>query len=419
MILTTTCNLRLTKKEFVIVDTLSFLSKNLYNFGLYQTRQYFFENEVLLPYVKNYIECKQNENYKILPTCAAQQTLKVVERSMKSFFALKKREEKGVYQETVNLPRYLPKNGRFLLVFPAKEVMCKGSEAIVPLSFQFRKEHNLKRGEFRIPIPKQVNPNQLKELRILPCHGGYKSQWVYEVPDKESLSPENYLAIDLGVTNFATCVESVTGTATIYDGRLIKSINQYYNKKNAELQSIKDKQGIKGITNRQRKLLTDRSNKINDVMNKIVYNIVQTCIEKDIGAVLVGELKGIKQEINHGSRNNQNFVQIPFGKFKSKLTSKCKMNGIEVKLVDESYTSKCDALAGESVEPHDSYSGSRVKRGLFKSGTGKVINADVNGALNILRKVSDESEKIISKGLVFRPVSCQVVKLESKLIKLS
>ena len=97
------------------------------------------------------------------------------------------------------------------------------------------------------------------------------------------------------------------------------------------------------------------------------------------------------------------------------------MNGIEVKLVDESYTSKCDSLSGESVEPHDSYLGSRVKRGLFKSGSGKVINADVNGALNILRKVSDESpvKGIISKGLVFRPVSCQVVKLESKLIKLS
>jgi len=419
MILTTTCNLRLTKKEFVIVDTLSFLSKNLYNFGLYKTRQYFFENEVLLPYVKNYIECKQNENYKTLPACAAQQTLKIVERSMKSFFALKKREERGIYQETANLPRYLPKNGRFLLVFPATEVMCKGSEAIVPLSFQFRKEHNLKRGEFRIPIPKQVNQNQLKELRILPCHGGYKSQWVYEVKDKEPLNAENYLSIDLGVNNFATCVESVTGTATIYDGRLLKSINQYYNKKNAELQSIKDKQGIKRITNQQRKLITDRANKINDILNKVVYNIVQTCIEKDIGTVLIGELKGIKQEINHGSRNNQNFVQIPFARFKSKLTSKCKMNGIEVKLVDESYTSKCDALSGETIESHDSYSGKRVKRGQFKSGTGKVINADVNGALNILRKVSDESEKIISKGLVFRPVSCQVVKLESKQIKLS
>jgi len=156
-----------------------------------------------------------------------------------------------------------------------------------------------------------------------------------------------------------------------------------------------------------------------EILNKVVYNIVQTCIEKDIGTVLIGELKGIKQEINHGSRNNQNFVQIPFARFKSKLTSKCKMNGIEVKLVDESYTSKCDALAGESVEPHDSYSGKRVKRGLFKSGSGKVINADVNGALNILRKVSDESEKIISSGRVYRPVSCQVVKLESKLIKLS
>ena len=419
MILTTTCNLRLTKREFVIVDTLSFLSKNLYNYGLYQTRQYFFANDALLKYNSNYKTCKENENYKLLGSDASQQTLKLAERNLKSFLALKKKQDAGYWQDPISLPRYLPKNGRYVLIYPKEHLKCKGAEAIVPLSFQFRKEHDLKRGEFRIPIPKQVNPNQLKELRILPCHGGYKSQWVYEVPDKESLSPENYLAIDLGVTNFATCVESVTGTATIYDGRLIKSINQYYNKKNAELQSIKDKQGIKGITYQQRKLITDRANKINDIMNKIVYNIVQTCIEKDIGTVLIGELKGIKQEINHGSRNNQNFVQIPFAKFKSKLASKCKMNGIEVKLVDESYTSKCDALAGESVEPHDLYSGKRIKRGLFKSRTGKVINADVNGALNILRKVSDESEKIISSGRVYRPVSCQVIKLGSKQIKLS
>ena len=418
MILTTTCNLRLTKKEFVIVDTLSFLSKNLYNFGLYQTRQYYFENEQVLSFGDNYRICKHNENYKILANCAADQTVKVVERSMKSFSSLKKKQDKGWYQAKVNLPHYLPKNGRFSLIFPAREVMCHGSEAIVPLSVQFRKEHDLKRGEFRIPIPNQVNPNQLKELRILPCHGGYKSQWVYEVKDKASLNPKNYLAIDLGVNNFATCVESVTGTATIYDGRLLKSINQYYNKQNAKLQSIKDKQGIKGTTNRQRKLITDRANRINDILNKVAYNIVQICIEKNIGTVIVGELKGIKQGINHGSKNNQNFVHIPFAKFKSKLTSKCNMNGIEVKLVDESYTSKCDAIVGESVEPHDLYSGKRVKRGLFKSGSGKVINADVNGALNILRKVSDESEKIISKGLVFRPVSCKVVKLESKQIKL-
>lgn len=413
----TTCNvLRLSKEQYKIVDTLSFLSKNMYNYGLYMSRQHFFRNNTVLKFSELWRECKTNENHKILATCTADQTLKIVERSMKSFSSLKKKKDKGWYQAEVNLPHYLPKNGRFALVFPAREVRCHNHEAIVPLSTQFRKEHGLKRGEFRIPIPSHINPNQLIELRILPIHGGkfYKSEWVYEVKEEPALNQDNWLSIDLGINNFATCVDNVTGTPIIYDGKYIKSLNRYYNKEISKYQSIKDKQGIQKVTNKIAKLWLKRDRQINDFMNKTVHSIVEYCKTNDIGNLAVGELKGMKNESNLGRRNNQVICQTPWGKFKSKLEAKCKLAGITFHLVDESYTSQTDALVLNPIGKPES--NNRKKRGLFQSKCGKLINADVNGALNILRKVSSDSlvTEIIGSGRVYRPVSCQVVKLGSK-----
>ena len=407
----TTCNvLRLSKEQYKVVDTLSFLSKNMYNYGLYMSRQHFFRNNTVLKFSELWRECKSNENHKILATCAADQTLKIVERSMKSFSSLKKKKDKGWYQAEVNLPHYLPKNGRFALVFPAREVGCHNHEAIIPLSHEFRKEHNLKRGEFRIPIPSQINPSQLIELRILPIHGGkfYKSEWVYEVKEEPSLNQDNWLSIDLGVNNFATCVDSVTGTAIIYDGKYIKSLNRYYNKEISKYQSIKDKQGIRGVTNKIAKLWLKRSRQIDDFMNKTVHSIIEHCKSHDIGHLVIGEIKGIKQESNLGRQNNQVICQTPWGKFKSKLEAKCKLAGITYHLVDEAYTSQTDALILDPIQKPKS--NNRKKRGLFQSKCGKLINADVNGALNILRKVSSDSvaKQIIGSGRVYRPVSCQM-----------
>ena len=417
----TTCNvLRLSKEQYKIVDTLSFLSKNMYNYGLYISRQHYFNNETLLKFRECREICKDNENYSQLPNDAAQNALQVVERSMKSFISLKKKQDRGYYQAKVNLPHYLPKNGRFALIFPKAHLTCRNGFALLPTSTAFRKEHNLKRGEFKIPIPAHVNPNQLIELRILPVHGGrfYKSEWVYEVKEESSLNQDNWLSIDLGVNNFATCVDSVTGTAIIYDGKYIKSLNRYYNKEISKYQSVKDKQGIRGVTNKIAKLWLKRSRQINDFMNKTVHSIVEYCKTNDIGNLAVGELKGMKNESNLGRRNNQVICQTPWGKFKSKLEAKCKLTGITFHLVDESYTSQTDALALDPIQKPET--NGRKYRGCFISKTGNMINADVNGALNILRKVSNESlvTEIIGSGRVFRPVSCQMVKSGSIQIKL-
>jgi IS605 OrfB family transposase len=245
----------------------------------------------------------------------------------------------------------------------------------------------------------------------------FKIKYCYEEKKQSvDLDYSKYLSIDLGVSNFATFVDT-NGTAEIIDGKYVKSLNQWYNKENARLQSIKDKQKIDKITNKQIRLLSKRANRINELMNRTVNYLVKHCIQNKIGNILIGELKEIKQGINHGKQNNQNFVSIPFGKFKAKLESKCDLYGIKYHLVNESYTSKTDALALDEIIKQPYGDSRRIKRGLYKSITGQLINADINGAINILRKVAGDFpvKEIVSRGLVNRPRRIRIAFETSKL----
>ncbi|MGF1489004.1 MAG: RNA-guided endonuclease TnpB family protein, partial [Prochloraceae cyanobacterium] len=192
--------------------------------------------------------------------------------------------------------------------------------------------------------------------------------------------------------NLATCC-GTNEDSFIIDGKKLKSINQQYNKRNAKLQSIKDIQGIIGTTNQQAKLLDKRKHRIQDYLNKSVRFIVNRCLKTGIGKIVVGYNPGIKQDANMGTRNNQNFVQIPLSTFRFKLENNAKRVGIEYVEIEESYTSKASALDGDEIPKYNPnntqkylFSGKRVKRGLYKTKTGQLINADANGALNILRK---------------------------------
>jgi IS605 OrfB family transposase len=190
------------------------------------------------------------------------------------------------------------------------------------------------------------------------------------------------------------------------DGRKLKSINYYWNKKNAKLQSIKDKQNIKGHTKHQFLLKRKRENRIKDVMRKTAKYILDYCIDNDIGTIVVGHNKGWKQGINIGKKNNQNFVQVPFGYLMSMLESKCQEYGLRYLEIQESHTSKCSAIDNEEIKHHDEYVGERVKRGLFKSKDGILINSDVNGAINIVRKSKVTSMEVtpeMIKGIVAFP----------------
>jgi len=396
-------HIRCNKKTYRILRMLTRLSKNLYNFTLYTIRQYYFNNGKYLPYEQAYHLVKQNENYQLLPSQVAQQTMKVVDRCMKSFFRLLKERKKGNYNRPIHLPRYLSKNGYFVCIFQKDMFKVNGNKIRLSLGRNFAKKFDVRFLEFK--LPPTVVGKKIKEVRVLPrCRGlWFEIEYVYEVePEKVDLDYSNYLAIDLGLDNFATCV-STSGTPFIIEGRGLKSFNRWWNAKKAKLQSIYDKQGIK-MGKKMAWLLRKRKNVVNNFMNQAVNYIAKYCLSNRIGNIVIGELKEIKQNIKLGRKNNQNFQYIPYGLFKQKLKSKCEYYGINYIEVDEAYTSQTCSICG------DVNKNNRKHRGLYVCRKcGFVVNADVNGALNILKKVAPESVRIGGSGGVNPPVRIRVV----------
>ena len=201
------------------------------------------------------------------------------------------------------------------------------------------------------------------------------------------------MSIDIGVNNFSTCYNNLGLKPLIINGKIIKSINQYYNKKKSEIQNQLIKNHNKYTSNRLNNLTLKRNNKINDYLHKSSRFIVNYCRDNDISNIVVGYNKEWKQEINIGKRNNQNFVQIPHQKLIYNINYKGILDGTTLKKNEESYTSKCSALDLEPVMKHENYMGKRKHRGLFVSSNGTKINADLNGTLNILRKASPDKGK--------------------------
>jgi IS605 OrfB family transposase len=236
-------------------------------------------------------------------------------------------------------------------------------------------------------VPPNVKGHKIKEVRILPRVKGtyFEIEFVYEVQEEKSdVDNKKVLAIDTGVSNFATCLDS-SGRSFILDGRSMKSINRLYNKKRSHYYTILNKQGHK--TSKRVQLLGYKNNKrLGEYLNQYVNFIITYCLLQSIGKVVVGEGHLAQDGTSLGDANNQNFVMLPFGKFCWKLQSKCERYGIRFETREESYTSKCDHLADESMKHHDKYLGVRRPRGLFKSSTGIVMNADVHGALGIMLK---------------------------------
>lgn len=364
-------------KRFKDLDKFTHLSKNLYNAGLYAVRQHFFEHGTFLSYVDNCHNFSKENNidYRALPSKVAQQTLKMVEQNFKSFFSLLKLTNKGEYIKKVNIPRYLNKDGRYLTIFTNQAISKK-----------WLKKGYIKLSGLDVLIKtKQRNVNQ---VRIVPKGNHIVVEVLYEVQEK-LLKEDNgrYASIDLGVNNLATISSNVIKPIVI-NGKPLKSINQYYNKEKANLQS-KLKNNEK-TSNRIKSVTFKRNNKINDYLHKSSRYIVNYLVSNNINTLIIGQNKGWKQNINIGRVNNQNFTQIPFSKFIELLSYKCTLEGIRVIITEESYTSKCSFMDNENICRHDVYLGNRVKRGLFRTATNKLINADLNGSLNILRKAIGE-----------------------------
>lgn len=393
----------LTKKEFVALKTLVRLAKNMYNVGLYNIRQHYFETKTYLNYVKNNQSCKNNENYKLLNTDTAQQILMKVDENFKSFFGLLK-----VEAQKVRIPKYLPKEDYFELTFPRVKLQDDGT-FFLPMSPAFKKLY----GKIKIQFPTNLNMKKISEIRIQPKYDAqyFDIEYVYKLDIKQvNLNKNNAIVLDFGLNNLAACVTTI-GASFLLDGKPLKSKNHWYNKQNARLQSFKDKQGITCLTNKQRNLIIYRNNFMNDYLNKVTRYLVNYCLKNDIGTMIIGYNKDWKKEINMGGVNNQNFVQIPHGKLKEKLKSMCERYDIHFIEQEESYTSKVSFIDGDSLPIYKSgdeciytFSGSRVKRGLYQTKKGIYVNADINGACNILRKSGFRfNHSLLSSVLIKNP----------------
>lgn len=401
----------LSKAEFLALRELCRLSKNLYNVGLYTVRQYFFEERKHLRYESAYHLCKDNENYSLLNTDIAQQTLKVVDRTFRGFYGLIKAVKTGAYQQKVRLPHYLPKDGYFVLIIP--RIKVKDGFFKVPMSPAFKKQF----GEIALTFPERLKEETIKEIRIHPKYNArfFEVEFVSKVePEPVETVSGNVLSIDLGLDNLATCVDT-SGASFIVDGRKLKSINQWFNKENARLQSIKERQKIERLTERQVRLYINRSNQVRDYLNKAARLIIDHCISGKIECLIIGFNQGMKQNINLGRRTNQNFVQIPFYTFRNKLKSLCERYGLSYKEQEESYTSLSSFLDSDDLPVYNAdkpatyqFSGKRVKRGLYRSRDGHLINADCNGAANIGRKSKQNGFTGLSRGCLAQPLRIKI-----------
>lgn len=404
----------LSKDEYLTIKELCHVAKNLTNEAIYNVRQYYFTEGEFLKYKKNYTLLKNSLNYKALNSNMAQQILKEVDGSFKSFFGLMKLAKQGKYAfKDCKLPWYLPKDGYTTLVIGF--VRLNGNKLVLPFSNSFKRTHK----PVEITIPPVLLDKKVKEIRIIPKANArfFEIQYISEAECvQRNLNKNNALALDLGINNFVTAVSS-NGKSFIVDGRRLKSINQWFNKENARLQSIKDKQHLrKKITNRQKTIARNRNNKVNDYLNKAARKVVDYCITNDIGTLVVGYNETFQRGSNIGRQNNQNFVNIPYGLLRSKLEYLCELNDIIFVKQEESYTSKASFWDKDDLPVYNAdnpteypFSGKRVHRGLYKAANGKVFNADINGALNIMRKSSVVDMNILySRGEVDTPIRIRI-----------
>lgn len=404
----------LSKDDYKTMKELCRIAKNLTNQAIYNIRQYYFTEGEYLNYQKNYALLKTSDNYKLLNSNMAQQILKKVDCSFKSFFGLLKLAKKGKYSfKDCKLPNYLPKDGYTTLIIGF--VRLNGNKLILPFSNTYKKTHQ----SVEITIPPVLLDKKIKEIRIIPKANArfFEIQYIYETECiQRNLNTKNALAIDLGINNLVTAVSS-KGNTFIIDGKRLKSINQWYNKEIARLQSIKDRQHYgKRPTNKQKSITLNRNNKVNDYMSKVARKVIDYCILNDIGTLVVGYSETFQQSSNIGKTNNQTFVNIPYGKLREKLEYLCRLNNIVYMKQEESYTSKASFWDKDTIPVYNAdnpkqyvFSGKRIHRGLYQCANGKTLNADVNGALNILNKSSVVDLTVLySRGEVDTPIRIRI-----------
>ena len=397
------------------IDELCFLSKNLYNKANYIIRQEFIrttkEKEAGLHEYAIWIRYNrlqkelQNSNdydYRKLPAKISQQVLKTLDKNWISFFeSLKEwKQHPEKYEGQPRLPKYKDKiRGRNMLTYTIQAISTKELKSgIVHLSGT------------KITIP--TNKSNIQQVRIIPRYAHYVIEIVYiKQIESLNLNANNIAGIDIGLSNLAAVTSNLNGVVPLLiNGRPLKSINQYYNKKKARLQSFV---GDKKTSNRLERLTTKRNRKIDNYLHNASAEIVQHLVSNNIGTLVIGKNKLWKTEVNMGRKNNQNFVSIPHARFISMIEYKCLLVGIAVKYTEESYTSKCSFVDFEELGHREKYLGRRKHRGLFVSKEKTMLNADCNGSGNIVRKVFPNAFADGIQGVVVRPIRITPYKLAS------
>ena len=390
--------------RFTAIDQAAFASKNLYNQALYVTRQAFIHEQRVIAYAELAREMKTTEAYRALPRKVSQWVLKQVCVAWQSYFAACAawKTDPSRFLGRPRLPRYRDKQrGRNLLIYTTQALSLPALRqgVIVPSMLGIR-------------VRTQLPPHSIQQVRILPRPGFYVLEVVYArdpVP-AAGLTPALHAGIDIGLNNLATLTSDKPGfIPRIVNGRPVKSINQFYNKQCAAWQSALGEQAF--TSRRLERLTTRRTRRIDHYLHTASRHIIDLLVAEGIGTLVIGKNPLWKQEAHLGRRTNQNFVSIPHARFIEMLTYKAELVGIQVLVTEESYTSKASFLDADPLSVYDAhrleapvFSGRRVKRGLYRAADGRHINADVNGAYNIIRKVAPDAFAQGSRGCVVHPV---------------
>lgn len=402
---------------FKEMDSLCFLSKNLYNKANYIIRQEFIStskekelgqrenaNWIRYQYLQKKLSKDKDFDYCNLPAKVSQQVLMGLDKNWVSFFSSIKDWKKNPdkYRGKPALPKYKHKtNGRNILIYTIQAISKKElKKGIVKLSGT------------DIKIKTRQKPESINQVRIIPKSGYFVVEVIYKKEEiiNESLDKNKIAGIDLGLSNLATVTSNQNLRPLLINGRPLKSINQYFNKKKAQLQSFVGNRTSKNIV----RLTNKRNFKIENYLHNTSRFIVNYLLQNKIGTLVIGKNESWKTSINLGKVNNQSFVNIPHSRLINMIEYKSKLVGIDVIITEESYTSKCSFIDFEPMEKKESYLGKRKHRGLFISSQGIKINADCNGSGNIIRKEFPNAFADGIEGVVVRPLRINPYKINNK-----
>ena len=379
-------------------------AKNLYNHANYLVRKEFVETGKWLKYSQLDKLLKKDldyPDYRNMPGAqSAQQTLRLLDANWKSFFKVIKdwSKNKDKYSGKPKLPKYKPKDGQMVLIVTTQQVKQKGNQLKFPQSFN----------GFTVTPQCATLPNfeKINQVRIVPCNQVFCVEIVYSIFVDDTVFQDNgrIMSIDLGLDNLATVVTNTGLQPMFVNGKGLKSVNQYYNKRKAYYQSIAKQMNGKNYTNRLYQLTRKRNFKIEDALHKISRFIVDIALENDITTIVIGNNKNWKQSISLGKQTNQAFVTSPHQKLIEQIVYKAQLQSICVICTEESYTSCTSFLDGESSVKEFYDKKRRVHRGLFRSNQGVFINADVNAGYQIMKKVFPNEFSDGIEGVVLHPV---------------